>query len=265
MNFSKENNQYYGAFIESRVVAYINKEEYVRPELIANFNFPNEDIIEMNNDAKMIADYIGGDRATWVGRSTSNENCDIIVDGRKIEIKYVSMGTGTYLNSSLTYFSDRLGFTPFTDYTHRTICPYLEKFFGSKVYKNISPVSKEESSIFQSRKEYEELVKIDKAMRKEYVDNLYNFLTTNPDKLKLFITDIISKNASNKETPEEVVIFNHKVKEFMSFTKEDIIKKINSKTIKKTPLGLVLDGFRVQISWQNGTGLNNPTLRVFLK
>lgn len=265
MNFKKEHNQYYAAFVESRVAAYINQEEYSLPDLIKDFSFSPEEIAEMEADALVIAKEIGGEKAVWVGRSTSNEDCDIIVDGRRVEIKYVSMGKGTYLNTSLAYFSDKLGFTPFTDYTHKTICPYLEKFFGNGVYKNFSPVSREESSLFQDRDEYKELQKIDKVMRKEYVENLYNFLISNPDKLKLFMADIVSKNVSNKEMPEEVVIFNHIKKEFMSFTKEDIIKKINSKTIKKTSLGLVLDGFRVQIGWQNGTGLNNPTLRVFLK
>jgi hypothetical protein len=267
MNFSKANNQYYAAYIESRVVAYINKEEYKLPSFLEGFEFSDAELAEMDSDAKAIAESVGGIQAQWTGRECSTESCDLIVDGREIELKYVSCGTGTYLNSSLSYFSDKLGFVPFTDYTHKTICHFLEKYFGEKVYSNFSPVSQKESSDFQHYQPelYEQLKKIDKTMRKQYVSDLYNFLIKNPQKLNTFITDVITKSISGKEAPEELIIFNHETKAILKYSKLDIERKIKNKTIKNAGLSLVFDEFRVAIGWQNGTGLNNPTLRVFIK
>jgi hypothetical protein len=267
MNFKKEHNQYYATFIESRIVAYINQEKYIKPDLIKDFLFSAEEIAEMEADALTIAKAINGKEAVWVGRNTANEDCDIIVDGRKIEIKYVGSGSGTYLNTSLSYFSDRLDFIPFTEYTHKTICPYLEQYFGEKVYNNFSPVSMAESKEFRHERptEYEALQKIDKTMRKQYVKDLYNYLISNPILLNTFVSDIISKNVGNKKAPESLIVFNHETKEIKVFSEKEIKDKIQNKTIKNAGLSLAFDGFRVAIGWQNGNGLNNPTLRVFLK
>lgn len=267
MNFTKANNQYYSAYIESRVTSYINNETYERPALIETFDFTPAEIAEMDNDAKIIAESIGGTRAIWVGRECSTANCDLIVDGREIELKYVSTGKGTYLNSSLKYFSDNLGFTPFTEYTHATICPYLEKYFGDNVYKNFSPVSMEESERFRHGHPdaYNELIQIDKLMRRQYVADLYDFLIANPQKLNTFISDAITKEIGGKQMPEEMIVFNHEKKTISSYSAEGIVDKMKHKSFKNAGLSLVFDDFRVAIGWQNGTGLNNPTLRVFIK
>lgn len=267
MNITKSNNQYYAAFIESRVVAFINKEDYILPELIKEFPFTKSELEEMEQDALAIANIINGQKAQWIGRDCSSKNGDILVDRRTIELKYVAGGTGTYLNSSLAYFSDELNFTSFKEYTHNFICPYLEKYFGDKVYENFSPVSQEESKDFRTnyKLEYNELVKIDKDMRKIYTADLYQFLVSNPQKLNQFLSAAISKEVSNKSAPNELLIFNHANKSYKLFSQEEILKKIKNKTIKNAGLSLVFDEFRVAIGWQNGSGLNNPTFRVFLK
>lgn len=268
MNIQKENNQYYAEYIESKVVSLINGTSYELPQCLENFTFASDEIIEMNQDAKQIADYIDGNSAIWVGRHCGNEKCDIIVDqNRFIELKYVSCGTGTYLNSSLSYFSDRLGFTPFTEYTHKTICPILEAIYGGSVYTGISPVSMATSKEIRHNNEalYEQIKEVDKEMRKKYVADLFNFFQANPDKLTIFITDCITKNVNNKSTPSELVVFNHNSKELICYSRDTILQKIQNKEIKNAGLSLVFDNFRVQIGWQNGSGLNNPTFRVFLK
>ena len=38
-----------------------------------------------------------------------------------------------------------------------------------------------------------------------------------------------------------------------------------SANIKMTDNGLVIGNIRVVFSWQNGVGLNNPTIRIFLE
>lgn len=266
MNFEKANNQYYAMYIEGKVVSLINNEQ-LNVEKIP-FVFSAEELEEMNKDAEKISLFLKGKNAQWVGRAYGNEKCDIIIDNcRQVELKYVSCGNGTYLNTSLEYFSSKLNFTSFTEYTHKYICPILEPIFGDKVYKNISPVTIQESKdIRHGQKELYALIqKADKEMRKKYVEDLYNFLIDNPDKCIMFISDMINKNVNNKYTPDELVVFNHITKEIKAFSKEQIQILIKNKNIKKNALGLVFDGFRVQIGWQNGNGLNNPTLRVFIK
>ena len=268
MEIQKANNQYYAEYIESRVVAFINKELYVLPDCIANFPFSESELSEMDNDAFLIANTIGGISATWVGRHCGNEKCDLIVDGaREIELKYVSGGTGTYLNASLSYFSERCHFTPFTDYTHKFICPILEPVYGASVYDNLSPVTLAESkNIRHNHPElYEQIVVADKKMRILYVSNLFDYFQANPTILTTFISDCITKNIGSKSAPSELIIFNHQTKQVTTYNCDTILAKIKNKSIKKTPLGLVFDNFRVAIGWQNGNGLNNPTFRVFLK
>lgn len=268
MEIKKENNQYYAEYIESKVTSIINNENYILPDCLKEFNFTKEEIEEMNNDAAQIATYINGNTAKWVGRNCGNEKCDIIVDNnRQIELKYVGSGTGTYLNASLSYFSDKLGFVSFTEYTHKTICPILEEEYGTSVYETFSPVSMAVSKDIRHNKPelYEKIKEVDKVMRKQYTNDLFNYLKNNPDKLTLFITDCITKNINNKSTPTELIIFNHNTKNLICYNKETILQKIKNKEIKNAGLSLVFDNFRVAIGWQNGNGLNNPTFRVFLK
>lgn len=174
MKIDKENNQYYGQFIEEAINSIINQTEIKNT---TNFFFTDEEIEEMTQDAKDIARETQGHRSVYVGRNTGKENCDLIVDGREIEIKYVSLGNGTYLNTSVNYFHNRFGFTDFKEYTSKELLPFLEKYYGESVYKNLSPVSMEQSKEIRHNNPdlYRQIQQIDKVMRKEYVSDLYNF------------------------------------------------------------------------------------------
>ena len=62
----------------------------------------------------------------------------------------------------------------------------------------------------------------------------------------------------------EIILATHnknKVKEIdLKHFKDNI-----STNIKATNTGLVIGNIRLAFSWQNGRGLNNPTIRVFLE
>ena len=81
MKIDKENNQYYGQFIEEAINSIINQTEIKNT---TNFFFTNEEIEEMTQDAKDIAREIQGYQSVYVGRNTGKENCDLIVDGHEI-------------------------------------------------------------------------------------------------------------------------------------------------------------------------------------
>lgn len=258
----KKENGNVGKYVEQALVTTINQESIINN---TSYNFPIETIEKMNEDAKRIAKDLGGTKADYIGNHTKNANGDIIIDGKIVELKYVSCGKGTYLNTTMDYFNTELGFCSYKEYMKEEILPWLSQFFGDKVYKNLSPVSKEESSAFQKTKDYTTLKAMDKKARARYVTDLYNYLIANPEKLAKFISDCITKEAAGKEAPDILVVYDYSINKTTIIDRERIEELIKNKTFRKTSLGLVFDKFRVQIGWQNGAALNNPTIRVFIK
>ena len=258
----KKENGNVGKYMEQALVATINQESIINN---TSYNFPMEIIEKMNEDAKRIAKDLGGTKASYIGNHTKNANGDIIIDGKIVELKYVSCGKATYLNATMDYFKTELGFCSYKEYMKEEILPWLSQFFGDKVYKNLSPVSKEESSAFQKTKDYSTLKAMDKKARARYVTDLYNYLVANPEKLAKFISDCITKEASGKEAPDILVVYDYSINKTTIIDREHIEELIKNKTFRKTSLGLVFDKFRVQIGWQNGAALNNPSIRVFIK
>ena len=258
----KKENGNVGKYLEQALVSTINQEPIINN---TSYNFPTEIIEKMNEDAKRIAKEFGGTKASYIGNHTKNANGDIIIDEKVVELKYVSFGKGTYLNTTMDYLNTELGFCPYKDYMKEEILPWLSQFFGDKVYKNSSPVSKKESSAFRKTENYTTLKAMDKKTRARYVEDLYNYLTINPEKLARFISDCITKEAAKKEAPDVLVIYDYSINKTTIIDREHIKELIKNKTFRKTSLGLVFDKFRVQIGWQNGAALNNPTIRVFIK
>ena len=88
----------------------------------------------------------------------------------------------------------------------------------------------------------------------------------NPEKVYEFILDMLNKNSSTskKTSPDRLIVLNYKknaVREVdLKHFKENI-----SNNIRITDKGLVVGNVRVNFGWQNGIGLNNPTIRVFLE
>lgn len=263
MKICKKNNQYYGQYFEEALVAAINKEPFTNN---TSFEFSEEELREFQQDALACAKYLKATTARYVGRAVNKENCDAYIDEESSEIKYVSAGTGTYFNTSISYLN-KIGYTKYNEYLERFgIYQILVPFFGENIRGKISPVSIKESSLFQREHvaEYKELVKQEKICREQYVLDLYNYLHDNPDKLLKFVYDMITKEAANKKAPERLIIFNHETKNITKFSKKQLCHLLQQKNFRRTALGLVFNGFRVQVGWQNGTGLCNPTLRVFL-
>ena len=260
----KKENRNIGKYMEQAIIAIINHAPIVNN---TDCEFSDNVIAKMNEDAERIVKNIGGTEASYIGDQTKNSNGDIIIDGKVVELKYVSCGKGTYLNTTMDYFYNELDFPSYKDYMKEEILPWLNQFFGDKVYKNFSPVSKEESSAFRKEKpkEYAILQTMDKKARAKYVTDLYNLFIASPEKLGKFISDCITKEAAGKETPDVLIVYDYNTNKTIIVDKQHIQDLVKNKTFKKTSLGLVFDGFRVQVGWQNGAALNNPTIRVFIK
>jgi hypothetical protein len=266
---SRAENQYYGKYRECCVVAHMNHTEV---EYHENYVFTTEEQKVLFDEAKLIADFLGNHTATYLGNHTANESGDILLDnGDVVEIKTVSAGSGTYFNTSIYYFS-KFGFD-FKEYMDKCgLYEAIEQSFGTIVpvsRKNNSPVSQPNSSFIRHNYESkwkENIVPVDEAMRMKFTEDIANYFTKNPDKVYEFISDILNKKSSTskKTSPDRLVVLNYnkgKVREIdLKNFKENI-----STNIRATSKGLVIGNVRIAFSWQNGVGLNNPTIRAYLE
>ena len=265
----KADNQYFGKYRECCVVAYLNNSEI---EYNENYIFTEEEKINLSKEAKLIADFLGNHTATYLGNQTINESGDIKLDnGEVIEIKSVSAGSGTYFNTSIFYFT-KFGFDFKKYMVGWGLYDALEEHFGNKITvnrKNNSPVNQKASSFI--RHNYADLynkviVPIDLNMRMALTKDIAEYFSTNPNKAYEFISDMLTKNSttSKKKMPDRMIVLNYckgSVREVNLKNFQDNI----STNVRITNTGLVIGNVRVAFSWQNGVGLNNPTIRVFLE
>ena len=266
---SRAENQFFGKYRECCVVAHLNHSEV---EYHENYNFTPEEKQRLFDEAKFVADFIGDHTATYLGNHTSTESGDILLDnGDVVELKSVSAGTGTYFNTSIYYFL-KFGFN-FKEYMEKYgLYDALEESFGNIVKinrKNNSPVSQPHSSII--RHQYidlyeEKIVPVDIAMRMAFTKDIAEYFANNPDKVYEFITDILEKNSSTskKSSPDRIIILNYQKNTVREIDLKNFKDNIST-NIRATDKGLVIGNVRIAFSWQNGVGLNNPTIRAYLE
>lgn len=270
MNIPKDKNQYYGAFFEQAIVSLINKVEIINS---TGYDFPEGDLTKMINDASILVEssFKHSKQAIRIGSATVKANADILVDGIEYEVKYVSGGKGTHYNTSTDY-TEKLGYSSYSKLLkisgYYDFCEYLfgEDFNISK--KNNSPVSNTDSSIIRKSEKYEiayqELKKIESINREFYVKCFLNFLNSQPEKLKEFLSDMINKTKSGKSLAHKLIVFNHSSSTYEIINSENIESLSNSSLKPSGKFSLKNDFIRITFSWQNGVGLNNPTIRVFI-
>lgn len=267
---SRKDNQYYGKYCECAVVACLNNAPI---EYREKFIFSNEEQKELFNDAKLIADYLGSHKATYLGNHTSTESGDILLDNDEvIEIKRVSSGSGTYFNTSIYYF-EQFGFN-FKDYMENySLYDALEKTFGEKIKvnrKTNSPISQKDSSMIRHSAFldiYEQdILPVEANMRECFTKDIVNYFAINTEEVYRFITDMLEKKTSinRKHSPDRLIVLNYNKQKVREINLKNFKNSI-SNNIRITQKGLVVGNIRVIFGWQNGTGLNNPTIRVFLE
>lgn len=265
---TRATNQYYGKYRECCVVANLNKSPVDYKE---NYIFTEEEKEQMFSEGAVIASYLGDHQATYLGDKTALESGDLLLDGREtVEIKCVSNGNGTYYNTSIYYF-EKFGFD-FRQYMNRYgLYEALEKNFGSSIKisrTNKSPVNQSSSSYIRHNQEEiynEKILPIDGVTRENFTLDVANYFTNHLDSLYEFISDMLEKNSktSKKNPPDRLIVYNYKKKKIKEINLEKF--KNSSCGITLTNKGLIIGNIRIIFGWQNGNGLNNPTIRVFLE
>lgn len=265
---SRSNNQYYGKYFECCIVSALNKEEIEYKE---NYSFTKEEKENIFKEAQKVAHFLGNHTATYVGNQTANESGDLILDNQEvIEIKRVSQGTGTYFNTSI-YYLQKFGFD-FKQYLKNyNYYDKLRENFKGVCFINEranSPVSQSDSSLI--RHNYEdiynrEIKPLDLSIRKKFTEDFYNYLKNNTDKMYEFVSDMLNKNTetSKKQAPDRIIIYNYTKDTINEIVFKDLLNNC-SEELKCSDTGISFGNLRVQFSWQNGAGLNNPTIRVFI-
>ena len=264
MKILREHNQYYGRYIERGIADYANNLPIQNYE---EFAFPADHIENMNSDIDIITNYLNTTNIQYIGNHTANENGDLIVDDAVVELKYTDGSLGTYFNTS-TEFVKYIGFTTFSEYLKSQGYYNDLNQLGVEVnFNNISPVSMATSkNIRHNNTElYRQIIDIEKVYRLKYVALLHQYLTSNIEARLQFIKNLITKAASNKNMPDRLIVFNHDAKWIKEFNKQDILTRLVDDNLTLSGGTIKMYGVHFTIGWQNGTGLNNPTIRVFLE
>ncbi len=262
VHITKTDNQYFGKDFEKLIYKKLSGIELPLSGKTDGFlDILNEDA---NNICSLIENTIKIDSIDYTGNDTIKETADIKINNEPIEIKYVSNGSGTYFNTSISIFEE-YGLKSFREFDF-PIRKYLESFFGIKVYKNFSPVNQKESSWFRHNfePEYEKLKEIDENIRKQYVEYICSYFEIHKDIMCDFCSDMLNKRTKSNGGPDYIFVFNHENLNKFFITKKEVLDK-NKNILTKSDLGFKIGDVRFQISWQNGCGLNNPTVRVFLE
>lgn len=270
----KADNQWYGKGFEQAIYMIFNKLPQSNP-------YPqhiNEgDWTDMIKDAFIFISQYDEiiNSCEWIGNKTKIEDGDLIINHKKVEVKRVSENKGTYLNTSWKNCADKYGFELNSQkFLHENnLYNELERQFGKDAFntENASPFTQDESSKIQKeyKEWYKKYSKLESIAREKAVTKIVTKLKNNNDLTALFLNDIISKNISNKNMPEKLVVYNY-IKKMITFNYDNKTLKCMNKNYSvsqssRQKLGFNIGNFRIQIGWQNGAGLNNPTIRVFIK
>ena len=82
------------------------------------------------------------------------------------------------------------------------------------------------------------------------------------EELYKFINDMLEKNSSTskKTKPDRLIILNYNKKSVKEIDLKNFKNNLQF-NIRNTDTGIVIGNIRIALSWQNGRGLNNPTIR----
>lgn len=269
MIFSKRNAQYFAMAIEETVDSLINNTEidYSYIESISEA-FTEENKKQFLMDAMSIVNsyFSTAKKSFYSGRSTKNAIADFVIDNQIIELKYVgNKGSGTYFNTSMSY-CESLGFIPYNIYLKNNhVLDKLQSIVPHSVYQNMSPVSQSEShelrhsANIEHQKILEEVKLKEKKAREEYVKDFYNFLIQD-NLMEQFYYDMINKY-SKEGKPDLIIVYNFNTKSHFVYS-PSIVKSLKTSCKGSS---ITINQIRITFAWQNGTPLNNPTIRIFFK
>lgn len=235
---------------------------------------------------------------TQCGRRTMSGSGDIdLGNGQTAEAKFVSAGTGTYHQTSVSYLDSHLGLVPYTGRgSYLESAGYYDQLddifsrygLGTFSATGASPVSqKKASEIAHGHPEAaQEIHEIEKDYRYGYLSYVREQLASYPALLTKFYTDMLMKvkvrDASNdSHVADFLIVGNHRTRGVITYDLPALVDEalnemadyVSGNQLFDEETGSTddvdtssfdLGAIRVTMSWKNHVGLNNPALYVFL-
>lgn len=259
--------------------------------------------IKINQEDLFQEEEVGKKIWTQCGQHTRNSIGDIDLGDGKLfaEAKYVSCGTGTYHQTSIRYFEQKLNLKPYAGSEdsflyERGYYDELQKIFEkynisySINPNNISPINRRSASDIRNCEDnsYDEIEKLEYKYRSDYVSYIKEQLSQSSELVSQFYNDMLSKKKlsspeDNKTyVPDFLIVGNHVTEEVNMWhmknlkwylcesnnieEKNQLLEDEETNTVELSDtVSFNLGGIRVTFSWKNGVGLNNPALYVFLQ
>lgn len=253
-------NQYTGKAFELLICAALNGET---PENKILENLP--DLAEIKSDVNEFLKVFGTpEKVEWLGGNYFAE-CDLIADGKKIELKYTSGGNGTYYNTSI-YTMVEYGFD-YREYLwtfgiYNTIALVPKVSVNNKLG---SPVSHEDSLYIRNNFPdiYKQISEKEAECRRQFVKDIYYYFSKNFNIFIDFLNKMLRKN-TKCGLPDTIYVYNYKKKETKVIEISDLLKISSNFSLELRGNSLKYGNIRITFGWQNGNGLNNPTVRIFI-
>ena len=208
----------------------------------------------------------------WTGKHTRNADGDLIVNGHVDEVKHVSSGKGTYVQTSWSVVERKFGLdylNPQNYMTQNGCYDMLAQRYGEdKISRtNCSPVNSTMAKDILADKEfYIPYQNHEKESREVLNARVCSDLESNIDLRRKFLMGFVTKDVSDKHMPDYYIVYNYKLDKItFIYTKQQLLEMAQDLTFTPDHLGFIIGYFRFAVSWQNGTGLNNPTIRMYIK
>jgi hypothetical protein len=112
---------------------------------------------------------------------------------------------------------------------------------------------------------FDELTELELPIRQKWVKRIINYFENNPDEIIRLYNIVLTKAASDKQTPDYYLVYNY-TKQTAEITSalELATDDIKLKTSDEDTVSFIVGNFRLTFAWQNGTGFSNPTVRAFI-
>ena len=278
----------------------LERQEQIRREYRekSGKDFSSQDIAKMKLEATQAAAALRKAfpnirNARVVGNHTKNEDGDLIVtsgDGNQhvVEVKHANGGLGTHLNTSANSIAkildppvpgdDMAAFQAACGSRYEMLPSYsdflrdsgyyaeLDAILGgNKVhFDNASPLTESEAKAVRSDVErHKRIEKTEIAYRHQYMQMMIAYMQCTGQTEKV-ARQCLSKEISGKRTAEVLLATDTKTGQSKAIRMDDVLDQCDPSKIETSGSTIKFGGFHCTLSWQNGVGLYNPTLRVFL-
>lgn len=268
---NRSNNKFYCDQLETNVVNLLQGKPYQN-----YFNLTGLTLTDAISETERISDAIKNfcklanikiKTVERIGQFTTTEDGDIKINGvLTVELKSTADDSfGTHYNATIDCIKNILpDFPTYEDFL-------LEHGFYEKLptitkipfTKGRTIFDKAHRRLLSSR-ERSQIKELESPICELYVSKVFDEIKR-LHKEEQFMNYFLQKG-NRKHLPDVLIASHRNAKTISTYKKEDLQSLRSSGKIRKVGKSIVFPGVcRIQFGWQNGTGLDNPTIRTFLQ